>query len=653
MLIQEKCVNTIKKLSLEMVNRAGSGHCGSSLDCASILYSIYSQAKISPNNPDFFNRDRVVLSCGHASAALYSVLHLCGFNILVTDLKDFRKVGSLTPGHPETTTPGVDCTTGALGEGIAYAVGLALAETMLSARFNKPRCKIVDHYTYLVCGDGDLQEGISYESFALAGKWKLNKLITIYNKNDMTIDGGLSFSSNENVKMRFLSQGFDVLECENNVEELNLAIRSAKLNKNPTIIICNTKIAKGTMYQNEAIAHSNPFTEEDIKKLNKKWQLDDEPFKVDLDVYKHFRKIENKGEAEFENWKALLRRYKTEYSKEFKLLFSNNISKIIKHLDVDFKSENLSTLQASHILLQAYAKACDNFVGGCADLAKSTKSYIEKEDFYNQRNPKGRNIAFGVRENAMAGIVSGLCLHGGMRGFASTFLAFSDYMKYGMRLSAMMNIPTLYLLTHDSILLGADGATHQPIEQLESLRLMPNIMVFRPFDATETKFSYMWYASHNVPAVIALSKSIEPINKKLFYEDFERGAYIISREKNRKLNAILIATGSEVELALRTKKLLEYRGYVVRVVSMPCRELFERQEQKFKEKIIPSNFPIKVCIEAGVTRSWESLSGEFGFSVGVNSFGESGEPDELYDLFGLSALNISNIVINLISKNKC
>lgn len=652
MSIEQKSVNTIKKLALEMIASAQSGHAGSSLDCASILYAIYSEANVCPKVPNFFNRDRIVLSCGHASAALYATLHLCGYDLSIDDLRDFRILGSKTPGHPEIVVPGVDCTTGALGVGISHAVGMALSESMLASRYNHKGTKLVDHYTYVVCGDGDLMEGISYESFSLAGKWKLNKLIVIYNKNNMTLDSDLDKSSNEDTKLRFISQGFDVLECENKVDDVILAIRNAKLNKKPTLIICNTLIASGTMHEGKNQAHANPFSQEDITKLNKKWGLSTEQFKVDLEVYKHFRKFENKGNQIVEKWNSSLLKYKQLYLKDYKELFYNQNAKIIKQLEnTKFKQKELSTVEASHAILQSYAKATFNIVGGAADLLKSTKSYIEKERIYSASTKSARNIEFGVRENAMAGVCSGIVLHGGLRAFCSTFLAFSDFQRYCVRSSAMMGLPVLYLFTHDSILLGQDGASHQPIEQLESFRLMPNVTTFRPYDANETRFAYMWYASHDSPCVLALSKQQNAISKAKV-EDIAKGAYIISKEKTRNLNAILIATGSEVSLALKAQKLLEHKGYSIRVVSVPCREIFEKQEEKYKEKIIPSNFPTKVCIEAGVSRCWDSLSSRFGYSLGINSFGESGTSAELYDLFGFSALNISNIVVDLINKNK-
>ena len=649
---EEKAISTIKKLALETVCCAKSGHCGSSLDCSSILYAIYHEASISPKNPNFFNRDRIVLSNGHASPALYATLHLFGFEISIDDLKEFRKLGSLTPGHPEIATPGVDCTTGALGQGLANGVGMALCESILSAKYNKPDCKIIDHYTYVVCGDGDLMEGISYESCALAAKWKLNKLIIFYNKNNMTIDGGTSLSTCEDTKNRFLAQGFDVLECKNDLYELIDSIKKAKQNKKPTIIIATTPIAKGTQYQNSKKAHANPFSEKDIIQLNKLWGLSSQPFEVDLDVYKHFKQFERKGEKNYLKWLETLKTYKQKYPKSFKQLFVDNDAKILGSLDINFDSQQLSTIQASHILLQKYAKTNPNFVSCSADLFESTKAFVEHEEFFDSKNKLARNIEFGVREHAMGGIVAGMVLHGGLRASASTFLAFSDYMKYAIRSSAIMDLPVLYLFTHDSIALGEDGQSHQPIEQLESLRLMPNLNVFRPFDANETKFAYMYYATSQTPTVLALSKTVFDAHKHIKQQDVFRGGYVISKEKTKNLNAILVATGSEVGLALRTQKLLEHKGFSVRVVSMPCRELFEKQDTKYKEKVLPTDFPTKVCVEAGVSRCWENLSTNSGVCVGVNTFGESGSSAELYDLFGLSALNIANITVDLINKNK-
>lgn len=651
MFTEEKAINTIKKLSLEMVLNAQSGHCGSSLDCASILYAIYHEANVCPKAPNFFNRDRIVLSNGHAVPALYSILHLCGFDVSVDDLRDFRKLGSKTPGHPENLTPGVDCSTGALGQGIGYAVGLAVAETMLAKKYNTQTIKLIDHHTFVVCGDGDLMEGVSYESFALAGKWNLNKLIVIYNKNNSTIDGSLENVSNEEVRLRFKAQGFDVIECKNNCEDLIQAIKKAKINKHPTIIISQTLIADSTPYKGKSIAHSHPFTCDDVKKLNAKWGLSAEPFEVDLDVYKHFRFFEKKGQKIYEDWLKTLQKFKTKTPNLYKSLFMFNEKKFIKQINSLSFTDECSSVDASNKMLQVVSKIDDNFVGGCADLAKSTKSYIFNAGIYDKNNRTGKNVMFGVREHAMGCIVNGIVLHGGLRSFASTFLAFSDYAKYPIRLGAMMNLPTLYLLTHDSIGIGEDGPTHQPVEQLESLRLMPNVMVFRPYGCEETKWTYLWYELNTIPTIIALSKNKVSKNN-VDYENFCRGAYIIGKEKRKKMDAIIIATGADVEIAVNTKKLLEYKGFSVRVVSMPCRELFEKQDDAYKEKILPSNFLTKVSIEAGVTRCFESLTGRNGASIGVNTFGESGSSAELYDLFGFSALNVANVVQALISKIK-
>ena len=651
MSIQEQAVNTIKKLSLDMIVHADSGHAGASLDCAPILYAIYHEAKICPTAPDWLDRDRVVLSNGHASASLYATLHLMGYSLGIDDLRDFRVLGSITPGHPEINTPGVDCTTGALGQGLGTAVGLCLAEKILANKYNKPKFNLFDHYTYVVCGDGDLMEGVSYESCALAGLWQLDKLIVLYNKNNITIDGGTTLSSAEDITARFEAQGFAVFDCDDNFANIALSIRQAKKSNKPSLIIVNTTIAKGTVYEGSAMAHAHPFNEKEVKSLARQWGVDAEPFCVSLDVYKHFKALQIQGEQEYKRWLALAHKYSQKYKKESKMLFSDKKSSIMRALDVKFSKDDISTIQASHKLVNAYACCDKNLLVGCADLAKSTQVYIDNQKYFGPKYPTAQNIAFGVREHAMSCVVNGITLHGALRGVASTFLAFSDYMKYGIRMSAMMDLPVLYVLTHDSIGLGQDGATHQPVEQLESLRLTPSVMVFRPCDATETKYAYMWYAEHNVPTIISLSKNEVPV-QKVAYKDFCKGGYILSKEKRPQYNAILIATGSEVEVALRAQKLLEYKGFSIRVVSMPCRELFEKQTVEYQQAILPNSFATKVAIEAGVTRSWEGTVGRFGHVVGVNTFGESGTPEELYDLFGVSAMNIYNIVVDLIKRNK-
>lgn len=650
--IQQKTINTMRKLGLNQVLQAKSGHTGIVLGCAPIMYAVYASANINPADPHWFNRDRIVLSAGHGSALLYSAMHLFGF-LEIDDLRDFRQIGSKTTGHPEISTAGVDASTGALGQGFSNAVGLALAEKMLQ-KYNKPKFPLIDHYTYVIVGDGDLMEGISYESASFAGKNGLNKLIVLYDSNRISLDGKTSNAVTEDMILRFQSAGFNVIEVENGNDytEILKAIQQAKQSDKPNLIICNTVIGFGSPFADSEKCHSNPFDEESANKVIADLGLNTEPFAVDNDVYEHCQTLINNKLNHYYVWQKLSSKYKLKFGLEWKEIHFDTKKAVSKLGKMDFKGE-LSTREIGHKVLNQIAKNLPALVGGSADLSKSTLAYIEDSEYFGSENLNGKNIAYGVREHAMAGISNGLALHGGVLPFCSTFTVFSDYMRYSIRMSAMMNLKNIFIFTHDSIAVGEDGTTHQPIEQIESLRLIPNLQIFRPADANEVIASYQFALQNEGTTVIILSRQKLPQLENSSIEGTAFGGYIVSPEKNKKeLNGIIVATGSEVELAIQAQKAIEKDDLSIRVVSMPNRELFFAQDKKYREKVLPCRMTCRLVVEAGVTAGWYKVAGFDGFVLGIDSFGESGKPVDLYRKFGFTLPNIVKLMDKLIDKNK-
>lgn len=650
--IQQKTINTMRKLGLNQVLQAKSGHTGIVLGCAPIMYAVYASANINPADPHWFNRDRIVLSAGHGSALLYSAMHLFGF-LEIDDLRDFRQIGSKTTGHPEISTAGVDASTGALGQGFSNAVGLALAEKMLQ-KYNKPKFPLIDHYTYVIVGDGDLMEGISYESASFAGKNGLNKLIVLYDSNRISLDGKTSNALTEDTILRFQSAGFNVIEVKNGNDYIEIlkAIQQAKQSDKPNLIICNTVIGFGSPFADSEKCHSNPFDNESANKVIADLGLNTEPFAVDNDVYEHCQTLINNKLNHYYTWQKLSSKYKSKFGLEWKEIHFDTKKAVSKLGKMDFKGE-LSTREIGHKVLNQIAKNLPALVGGSADLSKSTLAYIEDSGYFGSENLNGRNIAYGVREHAMAGISNGLALHGGLLPFCSTFTVFSDYMRYSIRMSAMMNLKNIFIFTHDSIAVGEDGTTHQPIEQIESLRLIPNLQVFRPADANEVIASYQFALQNEGTTVIVLSRQKLPQLENSSINSTTFGGYIVSPEKNKKeLNGIIVATGSEVELAIQAQKAIEKDDLSIRVVSMPNRELFFAQEKKYREKVLPSRMTCRLVVEAGVTAGWYKVAGLDGFVLGIDSFGESGKPVDLYRKFGFTLPNIVKLMDKLIDKNK-
>ncbi len=636
-------VNTLRKLALDQIAKAKSGHPGVALGAAPLMLAIYSNAKVEPGNPDWFNRDRVVISAGHASALLYAQLHLWGYKVSLEDLMEFRSVGSYTPGHPEFgVTPGVDASTGALGQGFATAVGMAMAEKHLAARFNKRGFEICDHHTFVLCGDGDLMEGISYEAASLAGTFQLNKLIVLYDSNDITMDNRQSTSYTENTAKRFEACGWRVLRVANanDINRVERAVRKAKQSKDkPTIIICKTTIGFGSVLEGTSKCHGTPFTQSEVAELAQKFGMESEPFIVSDEVQKYCQNLAQKHQKNYQNWQKLIKLYKVNFKKEYAQLFEDTTKPLLTALDKLKFDQPISTRKASGAALNALFKATPNWFGGCADVASSTFAYIVDEPNFSAASPAGVNIPFGVREHAMAAVCNGIALHGGLRTFASTFLVFSDYMKYAMRQSAMMKLPVWYILTHDSIAVGEDGPSHQPVEQLEGLRRMPNLTVVRPADARETVGAYQLAIQNSGPTVFVLSRQNLPVLEQSNAEAVQCGGYVLSQEK-APLRLVLIGSGAEVSLCVQAKEELENQGIGVRVISMPCRELFLKQPAKYRNSVLPREVAARLSVEAGTTNGWHSVVGDQGMAMGVDIFGESGNAESVFEIFGLTVKTI-------------
>ena len=647
--VNEKCVNAVRILSAEAITRANSGHPGICMGAAATAYTLFAGfLKFSVKNPEWENRDRFVLSAGHGSMLLYSLLHLFGFGVTKEDLMNFRKFGSKTPGHPEYgVTDGVDVSTGPLGQGIANAVGFALAEAHLAAKFNRPGFKVVDHYTYALCGDGCLEEGISYEACSFAGTQKLGKLILLYDKNDISIEGSTSVTFSENVAMRFAAQGWQVIEVDdaNDISKLRTAIKDAKKETaRPTIIICRSQIGYGSPLAGTAAVHGSPLSEEQLALTKDYFNWHEQPFEVPEAVRYHCKRIaDEKCKAE-EEWNALFERYAEKYPElaaQYKQYFGGEVG-IPEPAGCD-KPE--ATRISGGKILNEFAGVIPNLLSGSADLSPSTKTDLKGAEWFSPENRLGRNIHFGIREHAMGAICNGIALHGGLKVVCSTFFTFSDYMKGAMRMSAIMKLPVVYVLTHDSIGVGEDGPTHEPVEHLAALRATPDINVFRPCDYFETFAAYKSAFTGNLPCAIVLSRQNLPqyANNK----NAGKGAYIIDDCKGEP-EVLLIATGSEVGICSEAKAILSDKGIKARVISMPCIELFEKQTAKYKESVIPSSVKARVCVEALSGYGWREYAGDGGEVVAMHSFGLSGDYKTLYKHFGFTPENIANKAISLL-----
>lgn len=658
--IEQKSVNAIRVLAADTVQKANSGHPGMPLGSAAMAYELWANHLThNPKNPKWVNRDRFILSAGHASSLLYSLLHLFGYGLTIEDMKNFRQDNSLTPGHPEYGhTVGVEATTGPLGAGMGMAVGMAMAQAHMAATFNTEDYNIIDHYTFVLGGDGCMEEGISSEAFSLAGTLGLSKLIVLYDSNNITIEGNTDLAFTEDVNKRMEAFGFQTLTVEdgNNLEEISKAIELAKSEKTkPSFITVKTKIAFGCpAKEGSESSHGSPLGEENVKALrdNLGWE-EQEAFVIPQDVYDNFAQKAKKGQEAEDNWNKLFKAYCEKYP-EKKALWDKYFAVIDdeKLLNCDefwsYEDKPQATRSLSGNMINRLAKIMPNFWGGSADLGPSNKTVIKDGGSFSKNNYLGRNIHYGVREFAMAAIANGITLYGGTKTFVGTFFVFSDYLKPMARLAALMKIPVTYVLTHDSIGVGEDGPTHEPIEQLAMLRAMPNINVFRPADATETAAA--WYSaitSKNTPTVLALSRQnlpqIEGSSKEAL-----KGGYIIAESIKAKPDAIIIASGSEVSLAVDAKKELMEKGFDIRVVSMPCMDIFEQQSDEYKEKILPQTVEKRLVVEAGSSICWGKYLGFKGKSVTIDTFGASAPANVLFKKYGFTVENVVNKVLSML-----
>ncbi len=646
--------NAIRFLSIDAVNRANSGHPGAPMGMADMAVALWqNHFSHNPNNPKWLNRDRFVLSNGHASMLQYSVLHLTGYDVSLDDLKSFRQWHSNTPGHPEIfETPGVETTTGPLGQGIATAVGMALAEKILAAQFNKEDYPIVDHYTYVFMGDGCLMEGISHEACSLAGTYKLNKLIVLYDDNGISIDGKVDAWFSDDTPKRFEAYGWNVIKAVNghDTDAVSTAIDNAKKSDKPTLICCKTHIGYGSPKVDTAGVHGSPLGKENRQITAEKLGWEYPEFEVPESIYQAFNACE-KGSAAEAKWNALFAKYEQQYPElaaEFLRRsrgflpedFSEKMDKFI--LDLQQTADNVATRKASEMVLDFVGELLPEMTGGSADLTGSNNTKHKSSRIFSHENPAGNYLSYGVREFGMSAMMNGMANHGGLIPYAGTFLVFSDYARNAMRLSALMKQRVIYVMTHDSIGLGEDGPTHQPIEHVASLRVMPNMMVWRPCDAVETAVAWQQALENNQgPATLALSRQnlAKPERDEQQIASIRKGGYVLRTGRDM----TLVATGSEVELALSVAEKLADVSISAQVVSMPCYDIYRQQDEAYQEETIPSNKP-RVVIEAGSTMIWEGLVANNGFVVGMDSFGASAPANILFEQFGFGVDTITERV---------
>ena len=646
--MSQQSVNAIKVLGVDAINKAKSGHPGVVMGAAPMAYSLFAKhLRVNPKNTDWINRDRFVLSAGHGSMLLYSLLHLSGFeDVSLEEVKNFRQWGSKTPGHPEFGhTKGVDATTGPLGQGISTAVGMALAERYLAAKYNKEGYELFDHYTYVICGDGDIMEGVASEAASFAAVQKLNKLVVLYDSNDICLDGETRDAFSENVRNRYEAYGWNTLLVEDgaDVEAVNVAIEKAKQSDKPTLIEVKTIIGAGSPNkQGTNGVHGAPLGDEETALFRKEIGWNYEPFEIPEEVYADFKvNVADRGETANNEWEKLYNEYKEKFPELAAELEEVLSREDIKHLSKEsFSFKNVGEAQAtrnsSQDAINSIAKVLPTFFGGSADLSHSNMTFIKGEGLQDDAHRTERNIQFGVREFAMATVLNGMMLHGGVRVFGGTFFVFSDYLKAALRLSALQNLPVTYVFTHDSIAVGEDGPTHEPIEHLASLRTIPNTYVFRPADATETQAA--WYLAQNVndkPTSIVLTRQNLPVLENSSFEKVAKGAYVVY-ETSSDFDTILIATGSEVALAISVAQELEKEGMKVRVVSMPSIELFEEQTSEYKEALLPRSIRRRVSLEMGNTALWYKYVGLDGLAIGIDKFGASAPANKVIEEYGFS-----------------
>lgn len=664
--IDDLSVTTIRTLSIDAIEKANSGHPGMPMGAAPMAYTLWTRfMNHNPKNPKWFNRDRFVLSAGHGSALLYSLLHLSGYNLTMEDLKQFRQWGSKTPGHPEYRhTEGVEATTGPLGQGIAMAVGMAMAERHLASVYNKEQYELVNHFTYSICGDGDLMEGVSAEAASLAGHLKLGRLVVLYDSNDISLDGDLNKSFSESVKGRFEAYGWQYLRVEdgNNFEEIAAALEEARNDLNrPTMIEVRTVIGYGSPNRaGTSGVHGVPLGADELKLTKEayKWTFE-EDFYVPEGVYENFKKlIAENGQKKEKEWNDLFAQYKKDYPE-----LGAQLELALKHelpegwdKDVPVYSEGmaLASRASSGEAINGIAKNLPILIGGSADLAGSNKTMIKGSGDYAPGAYEGRNIWFGVREFAMGAAMNGIALHGGVKVFGGTFFVFSDYLRPAIRLAALMGLPVTYVFTHDSIAVGEDGPTHEPIEQLAALRAMPNLSVIRPADGNETAAAWkLAVESTNKPTALVLTRQNLPTLKgtdQKAYEGVSKGAYVVSPATKETPDALLLASGSEVSLAVEAQKVLAGEGVDVAVVSMPSWDRFEAQTQEYKDSVLPKNVKKRLGIEVGASFGWHKYVGDEGEVLAIDKFGASAPGEKVMEEYGFNVNNVVSLVKGLLQK---
>ena len=652
--INNLAINTIKFLGLDAINKANSGHPGMVLGAAPLVHKLYSDfISATPKDSKWINRDRFVLAAGHASMLSYAILHLTGYKVSLEDLKSFRQINSLTPGHPEFGhTDGIDATSGPLGQGIAHAVGMALAEKHLSQVYNKDGFNIIDHHTYALCGDGDMQEGVTQEAISLAGQFKLDKLILIYDFNAITLDDVLAMSNSEDTKLRFKAMNWSVLEVAdgNDLEAIEKNIKKARKSKDkPTLIIIKSIIGQGSKNENTSKVHGAPLGEEDTNAIKAKANWNHPTFSVPSEVYQHYQNTFTKrGSNNYKKWLKTFKAYSEAYpdlSAQLKRAINRETS-ITQLLDFEVGYTE-STRNTSNKLINFISSKIPYFVGGSADVAKSVNTTIKDAKWWNRDLLDGKNIPFGIREFAMSGAQSGMLLHQGIMPYVGTFLVFSDYLKPSLRLAALMGLPSIYLFSHDSVAVGEDGPTHQPIEQVPSLRTIPNTILFRPANAVET--SYAWnYAINNKenPVSIILTRQDVRVDYKPTYQEFLQGGYVLNKEDSN-YQAVLIATGSEVNLAMKVKKVLDTKGIKIRVVSLTSTQLFDNLNIDKKLAIIGNIYNKTFVLEMS---SGNDLYRYGKHVIGINEFGKCGKMEDVIKAFNFDEVSIAKIIEQSLAK---
>ncbi|RBW69938.1 transketolase [Bacillus taeanensis] len=658
--IEQLSINTIRTLSIDAIERANSGHPGMPMGAAPMAYTLWAKfMNHNPKNPDWVNRDRFVLSAGHGSMLLYSLLHVFGYDVSMEDLKNFRQWDSKTPGHPEYGhTPGVEATTGPLGQGIAMAVGMAMAERHLAAVYNRDQFNIVDHFTYSICGDGDLMEGVSAEAASLAGHLKLGRLIVLYDSNDISLDGDLNLSFSESVEDRFKAYGWQVIRVEdgNDINEISKALEEAKNDTSrPTLLEVKTRIGYGSPNKSgKSASHGAPLGTDEVKLTKEAYQWTfEQDFHVPDEVVENFERFGEIAQQKEEDWNKQFEAYKQKYpdlAEQFENAIKGELPPDWQEALPNFEvGGSLATRASSGKVLNAIAEKVPFFIGGSADLAGSNKTLISSEKNYALDGYEGRNIWFGVREFAMGAAVNGMALHRGVKVFGATFFVFSDYLRPAIRLAALMKLPVVYVFTHDSIAVGEDGPTHEPVEQLAALRAMPGLSIIRPADAKETAAAWrLAVESKNTPTALVLTRQDLPTLEGTNFEGVEKGAYIVDKTTETPA-ALLLASGSEVSLAVKAKEQLEKEGISVNVVSMPSWDRFEAQSKEYKESVLPKEVNVRLGIEMGVSLGWHKYTGDRGDVLAIDRFGASAPGEKIITEYGFTVENVVNKVKALLN----